>query len=60
MEKLPEEDLTANKPETNEDAKAMLALCNSLDELHDKLSKLSNIMEKKIMEHNLNQKTEEK
>jgi len=55
MEGLSEEDLTINKPETNVDESIMLALCDSLNELYDKLSILSNVMEKKISEHNLNQ-----
>ena len=59
MERVLEEDLTIDKPETNDDESAMLALCESLNELYDKLSMLSNVMEKKIIEHNLNQKTKE-
>jgi hypothetical protein len=49
-------DLTINKPETNAEERMMLALCDSLDGLYDKLSMLSNAMEMKIMEQNLSQK----
>jgi len=59
MEKVLEENLTIDKPETNDDESAMIELCESLNELYDKLSMLSNVMEKKIIEHNLNQKTKE-
>jgi len=55
MERVLEEDLTIDKPETNDDESLMLALCDSLNELYDKLSMLSHVMEEKIMEHNLNQ-----
>jgi hypothetical protein len=51
-----EKNLTINKPKTNDEEKIMLALCDSLNGLYDNLSMLSNAMEKKIMEHNLNQK----
>ena len=55
MERALEEDLTIENPETNDDEGIMLALCDSLNELYDKLSILNHVMEEKIMEHNLSQ-----
>jgi hypothetical protein len=51
-----EKNLTINKPEINDEKDIMLALCDSLNGLYDNLSKLSNAMEQKIMEHDSNQK----
>jgi hypothetical protein len=57
----PEKNLTLYKPEkekddNNEDnVKLLLSLCNSMDELYNNLSKLSNVLEKRIEEHNISQ-----
>jgi hypothetical protein len=51
----PEENLTIKKLEKEDNVKLLLSLCYSLDELHDNLSKLSNVIGKRIEEHNLSQ-----
>jgi len=48
--------LSEPEKENNENnVKLLLSLCNSMDELYNNLSKLSNVLEKKIEEHNISQ-----
>ena len=49
--KLNEPEKVINDNENN--MEILLSLCNSLDVLHDNLSKLSNVLEKKIEEHTI-------
>jgi len=49
-------DLTIKKSKNDENVKLLLSLCDSLDELYEKLNRLSNILGKKIVEHNLENK----
>jgi hypothetical protein len=50
-----EKDLTINKSEIEDNMNFLLMLCDSLNELYEKLNRLSHIMGKKIIEHNLSQ-----
>jgi len=47
-----------NKPETENNAKLLLAVYENLNELYERLNRLSNIIEKRTSEHNLNRKNE--
>jgi hypothetical protein len=49
-------DLTINKSEEDDNARLLLALYDSLNGLYEKLSRLSYVMGKNIVEHNLSQK----
>jgi len=49
-------DLTVNKSKNDDNVKLLLSLCDSLNELYEKLNRLSNILGKKIVEHNLENK----
>jgi len=51
---------TQNKPEEEDNAKLLLAVYDSLDELYEKLNKLSNVIGKKVEKQNLSQKGEQK
>ena len=45
-----------NEPEkvkNDNNVEILLSLCNSMDELYNNLSKLSNVLEKKIEEHTI-------
>ncbi|GBU26821.1 hypothetical protein R84B8_00336 [Treponema sp. R8-4-B8] len=48
-------DLTIDS-ETEENINLMLTICDNLNELFEKLSKLNYLMGRKIIEYNLNQK----
>jgi len=49
------QDLTINESKTEDNVNLMLMLCDSLNDLYEKLNRLSYVMEKKIIEHNLSQ-----
>jgi len=49
-------DLTETGSTKEDNKKLMLAVCDNLNELYEKLNKLSYLMGRKIMEHNLSQK----
>jgi len=51
--KLSEPEKVKNDNENN--VEILLSLCNSMDELYNNLSKLSNVLEKRIEEHNISQ-----
>jgi len=55
LAKLAEEgkDLTIKKPEKDDNVKLLLTLCDSANELYEKLSMLSNALEKRIEEQSL-------
>jgi len=46
-------DLTSGKGETEDNVSLLLSVCDSLNGLCEKLSRLSYVMEKKIIENNL-------
>jgi len=49
------QDLTISESKTEDNVNLLLMLCDSLNELYEKLNRLSHIMGKKIIEHNLSQ-----
>jgi len=51
---------TQNKPEEEDNVKLLLAVYDSLDELYEKLNRLSNVIGKKVEKQNLSQKGEKK
>ena len=48
-------ELPVKKPEEDEKAELLLTLCDSLNDLYDKLCKLNQVIEKKIEEQKSNQ-----
>ena len=46
-------DLTVNNLENDDNVKLLLSLCDNLNELYEKLNRLSCLLGKKIVEHNL-------
>jgi len=54
--KLSEPEKVINDNENN--MEILLSLCNSMDELYNNLSKLSNVLEKKIEEHTISREKE--
>jgi hypothetical protein len=46
-------DLTIKKSKKDDNARLLLAVSDSLNELYEKLNRLSHVMGKKIVEHNL-------
>jgi len=53
-----EKDVAANEPENKDNVSLMLEVCGSLNELYKKLNRLSYVVKKKVMEHNLSQEGE--
>jgi len=49
-------DLTIFDSETEENISLMLTICDNLNELYEKLSKLHYVMGRKIIEHTLHQR----
>ena len=47
-----EKDLAKNKPEKEDNAKLLLTIYDNLNELYEKLNRLSNVIEKRNAEHN--------
>jgi len=45
--------LTIKKPETEDNMRLLLLICDSLNELYEKLSRLNYVMERRIIERNL-------
>jgi len=50
-------DLTLHKPDTEDNASLLLAVFDSLNNLHEKLCRLNFVMERKLIEYNLYQKS---
>jgi len=46
-------DLIPDKPGTEDNARLLLTICDSLNELYEKLNRLSYLMDRRIVEHNL-------
>jgi len=51
-----ENGLVINKPEKENNTNLLLTICDSLNELYNKLGKLDYLMERKIIKYNLSQK----
>ena len=46
-----EEDLAKNEPEKEDNAKLLLTIYDNLNELYEKLNRLSNIIGRRVAEH---------
>jgi len=51
-----ENGLVINKPEKENNTTLLLTICDSLNELYNKLGKLDYLMERRIIKYNLSQK----
>ena len=47
-------DLTKNNPEQESNARLLLTIYDNLNELYEKLNRLSYVMDRRIVENNLN------